>query len=67
MMKQCELTVALMVKLASVVVHVEELLSSDGHEFDQKALEGLVIDAEVKEWLRSIPSVLLPVKRKAGA
>lgn len=66
MNEPCKLTMSLMIKLASIAIHVEELLSSDGHEFDEKAIEGLLADAEVKAWLASIPAVYLPLGDMTG-
>lgn len=42
---------SLLVKLGSIVVHVEELLSPKGHPFDETAIRGLLSDPEVQEWL----------------
>lgn len=54
----------LLVKLGSIAVHAEELLSPGGHAFDAKALDGLLNDPEVKEWLAQMNKLaLLPVKR----
>jgi len=56
--------VSMAVKLGSIAVHVEELLSSNGHEFDTAALKTLLDDAEVKEWLDAMSKkAFLPVKR----
>lgn len=55
-------SVALLSKLGSIVVHIEELHSSKGHHFDRIALDGLINDAEVREWLEQM-KVYLPVKR----
>ena len=55
---------AILVKLGSIAVHVEELLSPQGHEFDKTALEQLLNDPEVQEWIEQMTSMaLLPVKR----
>lgn len=51
------------VKVASIVVHVQEALSAKGHAFDLTAIEGLLGDPEVKAWVATIPEVMLPVKR----
>ena len=53
----------LKIKLASMVVHIEEMLSEKGHSFDRAALETLLEDAEVKEFLKTVDPVYLPVKR----
>ena len=56
---------ALLSKLASITVHVTEMRSSDGHEFDQIALDSLLADAEVKCWLAEMGgAALAPLPRK---
>lgn len=52
----------LLSKLGSIAIHAEEMLSPKGHEFARIALEGLLKDAEVLEWLKQM-KVYLPVKR----
>jgi hypothetical protein len=52
-----------LVKLASLVVHVQEALSPKGHGLDTAAIRALADDPSVAAWLVTIPSVLLPVKR----
>lgn len=55
---------SLLVKLGSIAVHVEELLSPSGHKVDKAALDTLLRDAEVIEWRKSMDAMaLLPVKR----
>lgn len=55
---------ALLVKLASIAVHVEEMLSPSGHYFDRGALQGLLDDSEVRIWLAEMGKKgFLPVKR----
>ena len=53
---------SLLVKLGSIAVHTEELLSPAGHHFDKSALETLLSDQEVKEWIREM-GAFMPVKR----
>jgi hypothetical protein len=56
--------VSMAVKLGSIAVHAEELLSPNRHEFDVEALRTLLEDAEVKEWLEAMGKMaFLPVKR----
>lgn len=58
----------LLCKLGSAIVHFEELHSPDGHAFDQRALDSLMADAEVCEWIAAMQGLaLLPVKRKPAA
>jgi hypothetical protein len=55
---------SLLVKLGSVAVHADEMMSSDGHPFDRVALRGLIEDPEVKEWVSKMTTMaMLPVKR----
>lgn len=52
----------LLCKLGSIAVHAEELLSPDGHAFDKTALDSLLQDAEVKNWIKAM-GAMLPRKR----
>ena len=52
----------LLCKLGSIAVHVEEMLSAKGHIFDRSALESLLSDDEVREWIKAM-GVYLPRKR----
>jgi hypothetical protein len=59
-----DLSPALLVKLASVAVHVDEYLSENGHEFDKAVLRQLLEDFEVETWLEGMRRLgFLPVKR----
>ena len=54
----------LLVKLGSALVHMEELHSPGGHEFDMAALNSLLNDDEVLGWLAEMEKMaLLPLKR----
>lgn len=56
---------ALLCKLGSIVVHVEEFLSPEGHDFDRQAIAALLADPEVKAWLSAMNALaMLPLKRK---
>lgn len=56
---------ALLCKLASVAVHADELMSPDGHQFDKAALESVLRDEEVAEWIAVMTKEgMAPVKRK---
>ncbi len=58
-------SVALLSKLGSIAIHLEEVLSSDGHHFDKISLEVLQQDSEVRRWLAQMDDMaLLPKKRK---
>lgn len=55
---------ALLIKLGSMVVHYEEMLSGQGHQFDKRALDTLTNDPEVRAWFADmIKMAFLPVKR----
>jgi hypothetical protein len=55
---------ALLCKLGSIVIHVDEMISTGGHEFDRVTLEGLLQDNEVKTWLAEMDKLsFLPKKR----
>ena len=55
----------LIVKLASIIIHYQELVSDDGSSFDQNAIDGLSEDPEVKECFEVLKNnALLPLKRK---
>lgn len=54
----------LLLKLARLAVHAEELLSPDGCEADKSAILGLLGDSEVRTLLDDKANAfLLPVKR----
>lgn len=57
------LPVTLVSKLASVVVHADELFSTDGRKvFDEAALLTAARDPEVQAWIKSL-GALAPIKR----
>lgn len=56
------LPLTLAMKLGSIAVHADELLSPTGHEFDHVVLKGLLQDPEIVAWIKSM-GPLLPVKR----
>jgi hypothetical protein len=56
---------SVLVKLGSIAVHAEEFLSDDAHAFDRVAIHTLLLDLELRAWLREMGKMaLLPVKRK---
>lgn len=56
---------SLLCKLGSIAIHTEELRSDDGHPFDAAALDQLLADTEVRQWLDAMKgAALLPKKRK---
>ena len=58
-----DLKASLACKLASIVVHSDEFLSSDGHIFDKIALQQLLADNEVQTWIQHMGN-FAPVKRR---
>jgi hypothetical protein len=58
-------SVGLLCKLGSVAVHAEEyLFSGNGHEFDKTALQQLLADPEVRDWLKEMDArAYLPKQR----
>ena len=57
-------SVALLCKLGSIIVHIDEGFSKDGHLFDMVALQTLITDPEVRAWLTQMDSMaMLPRKR----
>ena len=57
-------SVSLLVKLGSLAVHIEEIISPSGHPFDKDAIKTLLDDAEVISWLKAMDAMaMLPVKR----
>lgn len=58
------LSLGLQVKLASLLVHLDEVTGPDPHAFDVVALRGLLGDVEVRAWMERLSrDGLLPVKR----
>ena len=56
---------SLLVKLGSIAVHANGLLSPEGHHFDKAALQSLLDDAEVTQWLANMDKqTFLPKRRK---
>ena len=54
----------LLVKLGAIAVHAEEFFSPTGHQFDRNAIEGLLADHEVQQFLHDPDMrVFLPLKR----
>lgn len=57
---------SLLCKVGSLAVHIDEFLSPDGHPCDKMAIEDLLADPEVKEWLEAMRrEALVPEKRNA--
>lgn len=59
------IAISLVVKLGSIVVHLEEARSSEGHHWDWSTIDSLLTDPEVRTFLDDkANAVFLPVKRK---
>lgn len=57
-------SVTVLIKLGSIAVHAEELTSPKGHQFDKAALDTVLHDPEVREWLSQMDKLaFLPKKR----
>jgi len=55
---------SLLVKLGSIAVHAEEFFSPKSHECDKVALEVLLRDKEVQQWIKKMTkAAILPLKR----
>ncbi len=59
-----EVTIGTIVKLASIAVHAEDLLSPDGHHFDRLAIESLLKDEEVVSLLATMDDLALAPKKR---
>jgi hypothetical protein len=59
-----QVSITLLMKLGSIAIHAEELISPEGHTVDKAALETVLNDPEVREFLSDPKTkVLLPLKR----
>lgn len=57
----------LLVKLGSLIVHIEEMLSETGHHFDISVIKTALADPELKTWIIQMNELaLLPLKRGQG-
>ncbi len=52
-----DIPLTLAMKLGSIAVHADELMSATGHPFDRTVLEGLISDPEVQAWVKGNGSV----------
>ena len=56
-------SVALLSKIGSLIVHMQEFASPSGHEYDGIAVNQLLNDPDVIEWMKQM-GPLLPVLRR---
>lgn len=64
MSKFTELSLPLVVKLASIAVHADELTSPGGHDFDNKTIRSLLTDPDVAAFMADLDKAgFLPKKR----
>lgn len=62
--QEIKIPMALRIKLGSLIVHCEELLSPSGHEFDKHAIWTLLQDPDVVAFKEETAKMgVLPVKR----
>lgn len=55
---------ALLCKLGSIVVHVDEMLSVHGHDYDRIAIKNILSDPDIKLWISEMEKMaMVPVKR----
>jgi len=53
----------LLMKLGSIIVHVDEWFSEDGRDVDKVVVLRAIDDPEVKQWIKDM-GALLPLKRR---
>lgn len=57
-------SMVLLITLGSLVVHIDEMISPNGHPFDVEAVKSLLTNQELKDWLKQMDRLaLLPKKR----
>lgn len=60
-----KLEASLAAKVGSILVHIEEATSDDGHPFDMEAVKALIRQPDVVAWIASLQKIaLVPVKRR---
>jgi hypothetical protein len=56
----------LLAKLGSIIVHAAEYSSADRHAFDLAAMNAILSDPEVVEWLAGMSKLaMIPKRRKS--
>lgn len=61
-MPKQEIDLSLLIKLGSIAVHADEMLSPDGREVDKHTIKDLLSQPDVVQWLKD-NAVMLPRKR----
>lgn len=56
----------LLCKLASAIVHADELLSPHGHELDREAFIAVMGDAEVNAWIEAMSAAAMAPRKRAA-
>lgn len=64
-MDELKPTPQLLIKLGSIIVHYQELLSNDGHYMDKAALDSLLSDEDVTQWMKQMDNNAFLPKRRA--
>lgn len=55
---------SLLVKLGSIAVHADEMLSPGAHEYDAEAIKPLLRDPDLKEWIEQMTKKgFMPIQR----
>lgn len=63
-MKALKPSTSLLCKLGSIVIHVQEAKSSNGHDYDWISLNLLLADPEIEDWIDEMDKLsLVPKKR----
>lgn len=57
-------TPALLAKIGSALVHAEELLSPNGHDYDRQAFQALMGLPEVRRWIEAMESMAMVPKKR---
>lgn len=55
---------SLLIKLGSLIVHYQELNSSNGHPLDKAAIDSIESDNDVREWLKTMDELALTPKKR---
>ena len=56
--------IAVLAKIGSIIVHLDEGSGNDGHHFDWIALRQLLADRDVQTWLEGMQKLALVPRRR---